>query len=353
MDVYKFINSKDIAAYLKQIDYRFSPLEIAYLVYQSLNTTLDEKFSAWQEIIDSMPDCVVEERRWFKRRNLHDFLSEFIRIQKKFLQEFYVQSDRCAYTFNLLDKEVNCQFGNFQEVFPDLQSCLNYLDKNYLQEEDYAIDEIEIKKLCLSNPDYGVIIVFNRYKAPKRIDYVLTQNRLTQQEKEIIDYGFDGLWFALPTPFKKGDILYNPYDSKELVFVLCDMCSWGEKELIENGIENKDGCYERAERLLAAHKKDGDESDMIAAGYCMDGNLISPCHTTTSYLNLQYYRQELTGVACVLTALSNYLKGKIDISSLMCAYYHFLSEENYKESKKFFEWFTKEDLFLAGIKRDD
>ena len=43
MDVFQFINSKDIAAHLKSIDYPFSALEIAFLISQSEHTTLKQR----------------------------------------------------------------------------------------------------------------------------------------------------------------------------------------------------------------------------------------------------------------------------------------------------------------------
>ena len=33
MDVYKFINSKDIREYLKKINYEFTPVEAAWLIW--------------------------------------------------------------------------------------------------------------------------------------------------------------------------------------------------------------------------------------------------------------------------------------------------------------------------------
>ena len=45
-----FINSKDIATYLKKINYNFNTLETSWLIYQSSNHTLQEKKTAWQSV---------------------------------------------------------------------------------------------------------------------------------------------------------------------------------------------------------------------------------------------------------------------------------------------------------------
>lgn len=68
MDIYRWINSKDIAGYNCEIGHRFHAMESAFLVWQSLQHTMDERFVAWEEIIDTMPDTVMEKRNtndWF------------------------------------------------------------------------------------------------------------------------------------------------------------------------------------------------------------------------------------------------------------------------------------------------
>ena len=60
MDVYQYVNSKDIRAHLESIGYQFNALEAAWLVYQHRGITMDERHAAWREIIDTMPDMRVE-----------------------------------------------------------------------------------------------------------------------------------------------------------------------------------------------------------------------------------------------------------------------------------------------------
>ena len=72
MDVFKFINSRDIREYLQKINYSFSPLEIAWLVKKSKYTTLKEKHKAWREIISTMPDCEICENE----PSLHEYLND-------------------------------------------------------------------------------------------------------------------------------------------------------------------------------------------------------------------------------------------------------------------------------------
>ena len=44
MDILRFVNSKDIKRHLKEADYKFTPLEAAWLVYQCQDATVPGAF---------------------------------------------------------------------------------------------------------------------------------------------------------------------------------------------------------------------------------------------------------------------------------------------------------------------
>ena len=56
MDLFQFINSKDIEEHLKAIDYKLSTMEAAWLVWQCTHASLAQKHEAWERIIHTMPD---------------------------------------------------------------------------------------------------------------------------------------------------------------------------------------------------------------------------------------------------------------------------------------------------------
>lgn len=62
MNIFKYINSKDIRKHLEKINYKFTSLEAAWLIYQCKGITLKEKQTAFNELIDTMPDCEIEKR---------------------------------------------------------------------------------------------------------------------------------------------------------------------------------------------------------------------------------------------------------------------------------------------------
>lgn len=59
MNYYRFLDSRDIRNHLENMEYPLSTPEAAYLVWQCHNATLEEKFTAWEEIAKIMPDCPI------------------------------------------------------------------------------------------------------------------------------------------------------------------------------------------------------------------------------------------------------------------------------------------------------
>ena len=75
MNIYSFFNSKDVAKHLKTIDYQFSSLECAYIIWQCKHTSVEEKHTAYKELIESMPDCKIEATEFSdSHESLHKFL---------------------------------------------------------------------------------------------------------------------------------------------------------------------------------------------------------------------------------------------------------------------------------------
>ena len=100
MDLFRFIDSKDIREHLRQIGYPFTAPEAAFLVWQCRNATLKEKFAAWREIIETMPDCSLTRRKEEPIGNCHDFLRRHIASQETLLKEF-PSGKNCVYRYEI------------------------------------------------------------------------------------------------------------------------------------------------------------------------------------------------------------------------------------------------------------
>ena len=64
MNIYDFINSNAIRNHLKDINYVFTPMEAAFVVWQSKTHTMKQKHEGFQYIIDTMPDCPIAQKPW-------------------------------------------------------------------------------------------------------------------------------------------------------------------------------------------------------------------------------------------------------------------------------------------------
>lgn len=99
MNILRFINSKDIRKHLRNIGYEFNSLEAAWLIYQCRDAAIDEKHKAWNELIETMPDCpIVERLNTVPQDSLHAFLMQYIELEDRYLNEFC--DERHADTFN-------------------------------------------------------------------------------------------------------------------------------------------------------------------------------------------------------------------------------------------------------------
>ena len=90
INVCKCLNSKDIASYLREAGYELTTPETAFIVYQSHDTTMDEKIAAWLEIADTMPDCPMEGRLNMRPiPSFHASLHDYVEFQKRELERFF------------------------------------------------------------------------------------------------------------------------------------------------------------------------------------------------------------------------------------------------------------------------
>ena len=64
-DFVEFINSEDVKQYVRETGYQLSSQEADFVVWQSKDTPLEERFAAWEEIIETMPDSSFAGYRHF------------------------------------------------------------------------------------------------------------------------------------------------------------------------------------------------------------------------------------------------------------------------------------------------
>ena len=106
MDIYRFIDSRDMREHLQKLNYSFTTPEAAFLVYWCKNAALEERIAAWREIIGTMPNCAMAERMNLEAiPDFHQFLRDYIDLQEWDLRRFK-EPDGCVYVCEL-SRQVN------------------------------------------------------------------------------------------------------------------------------------------------------------------------------------------------------------------------------------------------------
>lgn len=333
MDIYQYINSKDIRTHLKSIGYRFNALEAAWLVYQSRVISMDERHAAWREIIDTMPDMRVEfpDDSIEPFESLHQLLRDYIAMEQRWYKKFLSAEPDAVY-----------RYLYYIKLYSDSES-YDFIGNLYTNYDD-CILAMKKESTLAGSCEIALITIGKRYSDGK-FDYVtmnsqydvlsVSTNPFANRTEKRLREAFWKLWFAIPTPFQTGDIVYDP--------------GRNERYPIESPfvfIETAADIYERTGR----HMYDG--ADMTAWGYFQkeNGALYEECMHHCMDLE-RYPEEKLMGKKRILKALSNNLKGEIDAVLFARAYHQILLEESAHESLP--RDITDEGMRLAGLKQND
>ena len=341
MDITSFINSKDIREYHREIGYKYNALEAAWLVYQCRSINVKQKHEAWNWIINNMPDCAVSNgriRRYYYGTSVHKVIADYMELEKNFIDSFMSESGY-LYTYKhsckIYDGDVD--IVDSEGVFSSAEKCIEHILKEEVPEETIFA---EISRRIPDKDGY-----YNRYGSividlsGEIIDLMIEAK--DDSDNNIIDltYFFEDLWFAFPVPFKQGDIVFVS-DRLE-----------NEDPIVLTGIVIPPG-RDREEYIKMRLEHGGDTSDMNLYGYMMTDNsgYIGPfTEVWWNYMDVEYYRKELTGIKRVLKIISNWLKGEFgdDLCLPLAGYHRILLEEELSKTTPLS--YLNEGLMLAGF----
>lgn len=328
MDVFSFINSRDIRDYLKQIEYRFNSLEVAWLIWQCRSMSYEDKKGAWQEVINTMTDCKVESRANVKGwDSLHSMLRQYISKMDSIIHDFYTKQKDCVFMYRFLCKGDSEWCENFQTVFCSLDDC-NIALKNELS-EGYDVIEYEIKKQSLQDVNKYWLVSYTAE------DHIIDADYFPMKEKDnsILNCSFAGMWFDFPTPFKRGSIVKENKGNHAVKWdcdggmVLKEISTWNASNEI---------------------RKNGDYTDMNGYGYFVNPDGTVYQESMYHYMNLEYYNGPYEKNERILKAISMNLKGEADLDFLLCVYRRLLLE-NATDDIMLTNWFCSEDIEKVGI----
>lgn len=349
LNIYDYFNSRDIAEHCRKIAHPFTAIESAYLVWRSNHHTLEDKHEAWQKIIDTLPDETFRPNWDFDDHTLHSFLRTYMRLQNEFITDFCTTKEAYIYTYSTLYKRHD-QFNRDDIFFDSYEACLNALKINELDDDTYEeISKAKITRYKLYSSHISFCdaqeqesIVFD--KQLRLVD--IEPSCVSGGEKRYLSpsYGFYEMWVAIPTPFRKGDIvmdvdIYDDHCKKHLPFVLDRIPYW------RRNAESGENCEKEVERLL---KLGADWTDMQEGVYFQDQNGEIYWDHAFHYLDLEYYRDELEGKERLLLAVSSAMQGKISIEELINSYGVILMGNYVAETSKYFGN-NRELMKLCGL----
>ena len=250
MDIYDFINSKDISRYLRENNYEFNSLYSAFIVMQSRRQSIPDRHNALKKIINTMPDMEVPKYKGCKEWNsLKELLNRYIEMQNKYLSLFEKKEANSIYTYNIRYSTVHFDFATLDEIdgrywinsnifVPDLDSCKKIAKKEFPKNEGVGFN---IGKIYLGNK-YYICVEYNNLGQPIQLDIKLPvkdENNgnlsfdtpvIETDDMEIINNPLFFIRYNIPLPFKKGDILCDCFEREP--FVLMGMYPWQRKEHI-------------------------------------------------------------------------------------------------------------------------
>ena len=380
MDLFRFIDSKDIREHLRQIGYSFTAPEAAFLVWQCRSVTLKEKIAAWREISRTISDCSMGERlNMDEMPSIHEFLEQYITLIERLLANFYCE-EHAVYSYSGSYQDGSDFAEEYNRLYPDIVSCvagfLNdefvpfvpkaaHMIEDYLQTlakrtckslppypvslhtyHNFEIGSIRFKKRSLTSPGESITLILNDRLEPVEIDAF--GQFLTKEEENLL-LTFQGMWFAFPTPFKRGDIVFPCAKSSHIfyfqhgnaagnqplppdgLFVLDSLPTWGSEEMRQNGFAPDGGKVKNSDRWLRNLTKNGDTSDLSFSAYYICNKRIIKEHIG-NYLLLERYDGPLFGQHRLLGAVSGLLTGKIEPDTFFDLFQAIQAEEQWKDT---------------------
>lgn len=390
MDIFRFINSRDIRYHLKKIDYQFNTCEAAWLVGRSLTATLRERFDAWEEIIAAMPDCAPPrpQKTAPQSSSFHALLREYMALLKKKLA-WFCDGEGAVYQYEL---ETTSEFffddsGMYSDLFSDLESCLRECMEEWDEWEEGEergrsnwpkVVGGTIIKRSLRGPDDGeedekrMKVKVNRQGELLSLCYD-SGIEWSEHEREIENL-LSKMWIDFPTPFERGDILINIRDPQK-PFVLSEIITWDSQRLLANGflpeeVKKREASKEDEEKSAAGEGIDyrsgkgywtwGSEgadywpSAAYWAWY-IGGESELYMEREEDYMELERWSGPLKGKYRVLQPVSCFLKewvseGCMDIGLLCNAFALIKQEEQCKAFQKSLDYMDEvlEDYGVAG-----
>lgn len=340
MDIYSFMNSKDIAEHLKAMDYQFTAYEMAYLVYQSKRATLEQKLTAYQDILSETPDCEPSYRLLDRTLDsTHELLTKYIDLTNRRLDSFpkgdgyWYSIERSFYGFDSSD------YADL--VFASYVDCIEYLREEISEESEQA-KELDSERIQAPFLNPVCKIAKRKIGEEDKICEIELSDKL--EPLDVVDYQWiddpddveemlaNGC-IQVPVPFKAGDIVKDCTLREPSPFVFTYLQFWDSNTLEKHGVSINGINKERIDKRVARNNERHcwDDSHMVAMGVeirdvdyfgkSTKGHMLpllwaDEFGAADNYLDLDYDRRSLVGASRILKIASLYEKGELGPGSI-------------------------------------
>lgn len=205
----ELIDSKAIREYLSGIAFVPSMFEAAYIIDTSKKLTLKEKHKLWNEIIETTSDENLEKEFKFGQLTLHDFLSEYMKIQNMLCERFLKKEKNVVYT---------CSSGVLTEpsgkpiikdpfywcnLYANLDLCIQDAF-----EKQYPPCDVRKHYIKTNSGDVDYRCIWTDFSKDGEITNIGEVFVLNDRDSEIYQF-FKLETVSIPLPFKKDDLIYS------------------------------------------------------------------------------------------------------------------------------------------------
>ena len=328
MDIYRFMNSKDVAGHLNSVGYPFDAMEAAYFVTLSKHAILEDKDWAWRWVANNMPDCDVTVGPLFHARDtssIHELLLSYADLQLGKIERFY-EEEGCFFQIdfdyedrNGMRRSWDCAGGSFNSL-RDCQDYINALPDPFISKEitgrDKIIERYRIRKhrIDASAGHFDEMLVDENFDPLS-----VSLKDLSCSDRQL-DSLFDRMWLDVPLPFRRGDVVINATEYEETPFVLFHLstwphnpyhavATWAHEELAGSACAR----CEQSPRCLSAH---AGISRMESYGIAVEGQ-PGIRNMGSNPLDLEYFRGDLIELGPIGDVLTAYRDGLIGIGDAM------------------------------------
>lgn len=260
MDILKYLNSRDIAEYLKSISFEFNAMQAAYVIYINDWLTIDERIRLWREITETMPDCEYQSLSNHSvraRPSAHAAILDHMEKVQSDLHAFLEndhEDGECAYVpissrwehrpewLLPESRESQCVGGAVWNPcartmpFTSFEKCIQYLknESDLCARSDSwgkhePFDRYRIGKTALNDEKANC---YAMYAAPELINFYMERMTLNDAFEPIsVSMGWPGNELdhfvpEIPHPFNGGDILVDSSGAPSLPFVYDRCVTW-------------------------------------------------------------------------------------------------------------------------------